>query len=55
MRPNQGRTGGMEATNPLSSPSRLKRGLFLAAEVALIVTIIGLLLAIWLPGLILPK
>jgi hypothetical protein len=45
----------MEASNDLPSPSRLKRGLLLAAEIALIVTIIGLLLAIWLPGLIVPK
>ena len=45
----------MEASNDLSSPSRLKRGLLLAAEVALIVTIIGLLAAIWAPGLIVPK
>jgi hypothetical protein len=45
----------MEASNEASSSSRLKRGLLVAAEVTLIVTIIALLVAIWLPGFIVSK
>ena len=37
-----------------NQPTRLKRGLILAGEVALIVTIVALLVAIWLPAWVVP-
>ena len=44
----------MEARYESSPDSKLKRGLLLAAEVLLILVIIGLLIAIWLPAWIGP-
>ena len=40
----------MEAHSDAQPDSKLRRGLMLAAEVLLILMIVGLLVAIWLPG-----
>jgi hypothetical protein len=50
----EGKNVGVEVRTDPHSDSRLRRGLYLAAEVTLILTIVGLLIAIWLPAWIVP-